>query len=137
MNIEAFCLCDAATNEAGKLNMLGAFDTIWAEKFPIIHPQCAVALRLRFDAIEKGNHPVSINIVDADGKHVVPPLSGVVTIAMPEGQETVSINFIVNIQGLKIEKPGALSIDLAVDSRHELSLPIYIREKISPNPNYS
>ena len=135
MNIEAFCLCDAATNEAGKLNMLGAFDTIWVEKFPILHPHCAVAVRLRFDAIEKGNHPLSINIVDADGRHIVPPLSGVVTIAMPDGQATGTINFVVNVQGLKIEKPGTLSIDLAVDGRHEMSLPIYIRDKISPNRN--
>ena len=52
MNIEVFSLCDAATIEGGKLNMLGAFDTIMAEKVPVVHPQCTIALRLRFNASE-------------------------------------------------------------------------------------
>ena len=31
MNIQVAVLCDAATDENGKLNLLGAFDTIYAE----------------------------------------------------------------------------------------------------------
>ena len=32
MNIEAFLLCDAATDSAGKLNVLGAFDQLLDER---------------------------------------------------------------------------------------------------------
>ena len=51
MNIEAFLLCDAATGHQGKLNVLGAFDTIYAKQLPVIHPACAIALRIRFTKI--------------------------------------------------------------------------------------
>ena len=32
MNIQVAVLCDAATDENGKLNLLGAFDTIYTQK---------------------------------------------------------------------------------------------------------
>jgi len=46
MNIETFLLCDAATDSMGKLNILGAFDTIGSPNFPLIHPQCSVAVSI-------------------------------------------------------------------------------------------
>jgi hypothetical protein len=52
MNIEVYSLCDAATNDTGKLNLLGSFDTIRAKDMPVVHPQCSVALRVRFNSIE-------------------------------------------------------------------------------------
>ena len=39
MNIQVAVLCDAATEENGKLNLLGAFDTIIAQQIPATHPQ--------------------------------------------------------------------------------------------------
>ena len=54
MRLEIFSLCDAATADFGKLSMLGVFDTIWAIKIPAVHPQCAIALRVRFEKIERG-----------------------------------------------------------------------------------
>ena len=38
MNIQTAVLCDAATDDNGKLNLLGAFDTIYAPEMPAIHP---------------------------------------------------------------------------------------------------
>ena len=61
MRIEIFALCDAATADFGKLSMLGVFDTIWVTKTPAIHPQCAIALRTRFERIEIGEHRVAVN----------------------------------------------------------------------------
>ena len=70
MNIEAFLLCDAATDQQAKLNILGAFDIVFAKKVPAIHPACAVALRIRFQKIEEGNHSIRIYIIDEDGKGI-------------------------------------------------------------------
>ena len=59
MHIEVFSLCDAATVDAGgKLNILGAFDTIWAANIPVVYPHFGVALRVRFNSIERGEHKV-------------------------------------------------------------------------------
>jgi hypothetical protein len=128
MNVEVFVLCDAATESGGKLNILGAFDTIFAREMPGVHPFCAVALRMRFARIEQGSHAVRINFVDEDGASVLPTLDASVQIAAPHNEPSVCANLVLNISGLKFPKPGAYSIDLAVDSRHEKSLPVFVRQ---------
>jgi hypothetical protein len=50
MKVEIFTLCDAATTDAaGKLNILGSFDRLNATQTPVMHPQCALAIKLRFE----------------------------------------------------------------------------------------
>jgi len=129
MRIEVFSLCDAATADAGKLNMLGAFDTIWAAGSPAIHPQCAIALRVRFERIERGEHKVAVHFADMDGKHVIPPAQGVININFPDDQGSGSANLILNIQGLRLEKLGEYSIDLAIDGQQKASLPLLVKKR--------
>ncbi len=126
MNIEVFSLCDAATNDTGKLNILGAFDTIWMSQMPGIHPQCAVVLRVRFGVLERGEHRISVSFVDADGKHIIPSASGMIKVSFPDGQRSGSANLILNIHGLKLEKFGEYSIDLAINGKNTASLPLFV-----------
>ena len=72
MRVEAFRLCDAATVQGGKLNVLGAFDTVYFPTVPAVYPACAIALRIRWERIEEGDHSLRITIVDADGKRLGP-----------------------------------------------------------------
>ncbi len=126
MEIEIFSLCDAVTESMGKLNILGTFDRIIAQQLPIIHPHCAIALRIRFERIEEGEHLVRINLVDGDGQALFPSLDGKINVQMqPEGH-WVCVNLILQLNGLKFQKAGQYSIDLAIDGRHEKSLPILI-----------
>ncbi|MBN1869767.1 MAG: hypothetical protein JW847_04225 [Candidatus Omnitrophica bacterium] len=128
MQIEIFSLCDAATTDGGKLNMLGVFDTIWTKKIPVVHPQCAVAMRIRFFSSEGNKHEVSVKFIDMDGKHIIRPVGGTVRINHPKEQRSTSVNLIFNIQGLKIERYGEYSIDLAVSGRTVSSLPLFVKE---------
>ncbi len=132
MEIETFVLCDAATDYRGKLNILGTFDTIHAGKTPLVWPHCALALRLRFSAIETGSHPVRINFIDDDGQALLPPMEGKVEIRVRPGLTTIPANLILNIDRLKIEHFGEYSINLAVDGRQEANLPLYVRERSEP-----
>ena len=128
MNIEAFLLCDAATEQQGKLNVLGAFDKIWAKQLPVKHPACSVVTRIRFEKIEDGNHSVKIQIIDQDGKNIGPKLEGNISVrTRPELDSSVA-NLVLNIQGLKFEKYGQYRIDLAIDGRQEGSLPFNVRK---------
>ena len=128
MNIEAFLLCDCATAQRGKLNVLGAFDSIYAKKTPIVHPACTVATRIRFERIEEGEHKVSIAVIDEDGKAIVPRLNGNISVkARPDGGSSV-VNLILNLQRLKFENYGEYRIDLAIDGKVEGSLPFSVRE---------
>lgn len=129
MNVELFVLCDAATDYHGKLNVLGAFDAIWAKTMPVTHPLCAVALRIRFSKTESGEHKVRINIVDEDGKTVVPPMEANVSVQFKDKPLTsIATNMIVNLQGLKFQKYGEFAIDLAIDGKHEASLPLFVNQ---------
>ncbi|MDO8488821.1 MAG: hypothetical protein Q7S42_01735 [Candidatus Omnitrophota bacterium] len=129
MQVEIFALCDAATADFGKLSMLGAFDSIWVTQTPAVHPQCAIALRARFERIERGEHKVIVHFVDMDGKNVIAPAEGIITINFTEDQSSNSANLILNIQGLKLERMGEYSIDLAIDGQQKASLPLFVKER--------
>ncbi|MBN1672034.1 MAG: hypothetical protein JXR37_13430 [Kiritimatiellae bacterium] len=135
MDIELMTLCDAATESAGKLNMLGAFDSIFVAKFPATHPQCAIALRMRYARIEEGEHQIRITMVDEDGHAVFPGFDFKVKVKCPIDQDSVLTNIIMNIQSLKFTKEGRYSIDLAVDGRHEKSLPLTVKRRTKQMPN--
>ena len=128
MNIEAFLLCDAATDQQGKLNILGAFDNIFAKKMPTMHPACAIAARIRFEKVEEGNHPIRIYIIDEDGKSIGPKLEGNVNVRIGDDVDSTATNIVLNIQRLKFEKYGQYRIDLAVDNQIKASLPFNLRE---------
>ena len=130
MHLELFSLCDAATvDSGGKLNVLGAFDTIWAVDLPFTHAQCAIALRMRFNSAEKGEHRVIVSLVDLDGKHIIPSANGLININFPDELRSSSANLILNLQMLKLEKIGEYSIDLAIDGNVLASLPLFIRQR--------
>lgn len=127
MNMEIFSLCDAATDSGGKLNILGAFDSIFVTSLPAVHPQCAIAARLRFSRIEEGEHKIRLSLMDADGQRVVPDFDASLNIAFRGPEESVATNLIMNLQRVKFEKAGDYAIELAVDGREERSLPLSVR----------
>ena len=127
MNIQIAALCDAATDYNGKLNLLGTFDTIATSQLPAAHPQCSVALRIVFSRVEEGAHKLRINFVDEDGKLVMPSVDIPVEVTLPPEATFQARNFLLNIQQLKFEKPGHYSIDIALDGRHETSIPLQVQ----------
>ncbi len=131
MRVEIFALCDAATEHQGKLNLLGTFDTLNAAAFPSRHPQCAIALRMRFSRIEEGPHRVRIRIVDEDGAPLVPALDGQFEVRCRPEVDSASANLVLTLQALPLTRPGRFAIDLAVDGREEASLPLYV---VGPRP---
>lgn len=138
MELQVAVLCDAATDNNGKLNILGTFDTIFAHQFPAIHPQCSIALRVLFNKVEEGHHELRVNFVDEDGHSLMPPVPIPLDVVVPEETIFVSRNFIVNIQKLKFDKEGLYSIDLAMDGRQEGSIPLLVKQAPiqQPGPAY-
>lgn len=132
MNIQVAVVCDAAADYSGKLNILGAFDTIFASSFPATHPQCAVALRLVFQRIEEGSHKLRMNFVDADGRFVMPSIDIPVDVVFPSDTSDLVQNFIFNIQQLKFDSPGQYAIDIALDGRQEASILLRVQQQSGP-----
>jgi len=134
MRTEIFILCDAATEQQGKLNLLGTFDTLYAREVPVVHPACAVAIRLRFSRIEEGNHKVKVTFADADGKLVMPPMNASLAVRFRPEDTTVTANLVLNLLQLRFERFGEYTIDLAVSGRQEGSIPLYVRQMPAPPP---
>ena len=71
MKVEIFTLCDAATDQHGKLNILGSFDLLCSQQTPIYHAACAIAVRVRFSKMEEGDHSLKLAVTDEDGKVII------------------------------------------------------------------
>jgi hypothetical protein len=127
MNIQVAALCDAATDDNGKLNLLGAFDTIYAPQLPAMHPQCAVALRVTFMSGDEGARKLRLNFVNADGRAIMPSIEIPVAVALPDDAHFVTRNFIVNIQQLKFAEAGLYSVDVRLDDKSQGSIPLLIK----------
>jgi hypothetical protein len=127
MDIEAFLLCDWATDQYGKLNVLGAFDTIYSPKVPTTHASCAIAARIRFSKIEEGQHDIKINFIDEDGNSIIPALENTINVRLPESEGSVIRNIILYLQGFKLSGYGEYRIDLAIDGRQEGCIPFKVK----------
>jgi hypothetical protein len=127
MNVQVAILCDAATDDNGKLNLLGAFDTIYAQQLPAVHPQCAVALRVTFATGDEGQHKLVLNFINADGRPIMPAMEIPVAIALPEDVYFITRNFVVNIQQLKFVEAGLYSVDVLLDGRSLASIPLQVK----------
>jgi hypothetical protein len=127
MDVQVAVVCDAATDYGGKLNLLGTFDTIVAPKLPAVHPQCSIALRIVFNRIEEGQHKLRMNFVDEDGHSIMPGIDIPADAVFSGDSSILSRNFIINIQHLKFERAGHYAIDIAIDGRHEASIPLQVR----------
>jgi len=128
MRVELAAICDAATESGGKLNLLGAFDSIQVAEYPFVVPHCSLVFRIRFNRVECGAHQIKVAFVDQDGKELIPSLEADVNIPQVEGIDSRVTNLIMSLNGFTIKEPGKFSIDLAIDGRHEISLPLTARQ---------
>ena len=132
MNLQSALLCDAATDDHGKLNVLGAFDTLCSARMPVVHPLCAVALRFNYSPADEGPHQLKLAIVDADGRHLLAPLEVPVMLGLPEESHFGSRNFIFNLQQLRFDTPGVYAVDVTLDGVLVASIPLQVRLIESP-----
>ena len=128
MKIELFTVSDFAADYAGKLSIVGVFDTLFAKQAPVVHPHWCVAIKIRFEKIEEGQKRIRLSISDADGKAALPALEMPITAVVPDDTPSSTVNLVVNFAGAKFDNFGEHTLDLAVDGRHEASIPLFVRQ---------
>ena len=124
METEIFTLCDFAQDAGGKLTIVGTFDQIGSATFPVVHPACSLACRLRFSEKESGVHDFKLKLVDAGGKNVIAPIEGNINVVIPPKVQYSAINIIGSLNQLKFEKEGRYSFELYVDGDWVTGLPL-------------
>jgi hypothetical protein len=127
LNVEILSVCDFAQDALGKLNVFGAFDAITAQDFPTVHPLMCVAVRVRFQVYELGDHNVRLEIKNADGDNLVPPLDGTLSVN-GIGGDSACANMALNIANLKLEREGSWKLTLTIDGQERSSIPLFVRK---------
>jgi hypothetical protein len=128
VKLELFALCDYARSEpTGKLYVIGVFDHFFAPAEPAQMPPSAIASRMRFSQDEAGTHAMRVSFMDSDGVKMIPDIGLQMNVQLPPGESTVTANLVVIMPQINLPRFGEYSIDLAVDSRHEGSFPLYVR----------
>lgn len=130
MEIEVFTLADFAQDNNSKLTIVGTFDAIQARQFPVAHPACSIACRLRFGAKEAGEHDFRLRLIDAEGKELIQAVEGNISIGTPPNGQFSSVNIVINFNQLKFEKPGRYSFELYIDGDWTSGLPLFLNQVI-------
>ncbi len=126
MEIQVATLCDSAQDYNSKLCVLGTFDTIGSRGVPVVHPQCALALRVCFRAADEGSHKMTIRMINSDGKDMMQALEANVDIRLPEGADFITRNMILNFQPLRMETGGTYSFEVFFDGKQYASVPLRV-----------
>jgi hypothetical protein len=129
MQVNLAVLCDAANvSREGKLNILGEFDSIHASSFPLTYPTMVLVVRMEAHPTEVGEHQLKLQLLDADGQDVVPPLLGEFTTGEPPfpGVPVRTAPIILQMHGVRFARPGHCAFELLVDGHHLRSLPLHI-----------
>jgi hypothetical protein len=129
MNVNLAVLCDAANvSREGKLNILGEFDSIHVATFPLVYPTMVLVVRLEAHPTEAGEHSLKLHLVDEDGGDCVPPLQGAFATGDPPfpGVPIRTAPLILQMHGVRFDKPGHYSFELLVDNHHLRSLPLHV-----------
>ena len=127
IKIEFFTFCDFAQENAGKLTIVGTFDTIISRNFPCVHPQLSVVIRLRFDLWEFGTHSFRIETRDLEGEMSMDPINGNLDVRGVGNASAVS-HLVFGIGNLHFKNPGLINFVLFIDDKEIDSIPLYIRK---------
>jgi len=127
MKTELFTFCDFAQESGGKLTIVGTFDTIISRKFPCVHSQLSVVIRLRFDIWEFANHNFRIEAQDLNGETAIEPVTGTVEVK-GAGNATAVSHLIFTISNLHFQNSGIVNFILYIDDKEISSLPLYVRK---------
>ncbi len=129
MDLEIFTICDYAQEMAGKLVIVGVFDTINTMKLPANHPTMAIAARMRFEPAESGQHSFRVSMLDPERENVIPPLNGDVNVQIPSGADSGSANLVLGLAGVQFKFFGKHVITLALDDEEIKTVPFYIKQQ--------
>jgi hypothetical protein len=125
MQLEILSFCDAAADYAGKLNIIGATDTIIVPTLPARYPRCSIVMRFRVARIEEGQHAVRLMIIDMDGGAIT-NVDGTMNIKLTSGVSS-AVNLIINFNNLELKEAGEYAIEVAVDGMQMSSMPLFVR----------
>jgi hypothetical protein len=127
MKVEIYTFCDFVQENAGKLTIIGTFDTIIAQSYPCVHSQLHLVIRLRFDIWEFGSHTFRIETHDLNGELPMDAISGKLEVR-GVGNATAVSHLIFGIGNLRFKSSGVANFVLFIDDKERAAIPLYLRK---------
>jgi hypothetical protein len=132
VNLEYAFLADAAETVNGKLYVMGGGITIlWRNQFPA-PLDVSLVVAFHYNAAEAGGQrELKLEVNDADGKNILPPLQAQFAPAgrapgVPSGVSLGAL-FAIGIGGAPIlPGPGDYAIEILLDGNHVKSVPFAV-----------
>jgi hypothetical protein len=88
---------------------------------------------MTFERTERGEHRLTLHIVNEDGAFVIPAIEGNFRVEMPKDSRIASVNLVLNLGQLKFNDYGEYAINLAIDGRQEATLSFWVKEPSKKN----
>jgi len=123
-------LADGANVErGGKLNLLGVFDQVYADKFPYFHPEMYVVVRLTAGPAEFGRKKsFEISLLDPDGK-LIGTMKGKGEVPQPANATRASLEIVMRLVNVPFEKSGHYAVSVLVGGDEKASIPLEVIER--------
>jgi hypothetical protein len=132
LNIDFAFICDYA-DVTGKINALGiGFDTIYATTVPCKHNLFFLVIQLRANSFESGEKQVEVNLIDEDGKNVIPPLKGSLNMPKPASATESVSRLALQFNNVEFPRYGSYSLHAIVDGYEMVRVPLKVSEPRKP-----
>ena len=125
MDVRVALVADAANiSREGKLNVLGVFDRISASAFPAVHGAMALIVQFECGPAEwETTKKVEVKLLDEDA-HLIFGLASDLDVPRGETGRPVQIANVINLNGVRFEKPGQYRFDVLVNGETKAQVPI-------------
>jgi hypothetical protein len=126
LNIDFSFICDYA-DVTGKINALGiGFDTIYSPRVPCKHPSFFLVVQVRASTVESGEKNLRVNLIDEDGKDVIPAITGKFTIPKPaSGMESVG-RIAMRFNNVEFPRYGDYSLHAVIEGHEMVRVPLKV-----------
>jgi len=126
MEVDFAFICDYA-NITNKVNAMGiGFDTIYAPEVPVKHPSFFLVFQIRASVVEAGEKDMTVNIIDEDGREIIPEIKGKMNIPRPtSGTESVG-KIAINFSNIEFPRYCSYSIHAMIEGREMVRIPFKV-----------
>lgn len=128
MRTDIFTLAQGAIILEGQLNIVGAFDRLSAATFPFALNNIKLAIRLRHNATDRGEHDIEFRLIDDDG-NVKARVTSKASLTGSEYQDAEEMGTAIALpMGIQFHAPGNYRMELYVDDELIGYTPIMVRQ---------
>ena len=127
MRVQVALLADYSNvSREGKLNILGIFDTIYAQSFPVTHAHMQLVIRFEGGPEEAGtSRQIEVQLLSQDGTSLF-RLPGTIAVQRGESGEPVRADHILSLTNVGFTDPGRYVFEISVDGRVEATVPLRV-----------